>query len=256
MAPPEVDWAAYEARRIYRSPPRSNGQLGFDAGSEILVASESWEGGFVHDPWAVVLDDRRVRLYYAAEGGIGVAEAPAIDAAFARIGNGRAIEAPGARRPSVIDGRPFGGRPFLLYLERAGRIEVYASDDGIRFELVEEALELPPLPPRDERDSIEIGVGAPGALAARTEAGRTIVRLYYESRRADGQILITLAGSFDGLRFEPYGLPVIEGREFRMPAPRQLDSRTTLLYLVSPRRTTPESGGLAVAIAPGGIVLP
>jgi hypothetical protein len=255
-APPDVDWSQYEPRRIYRSPPRGGGELGFDAGSEILAAVEPWEGGLVRDPWAVLLPDGRARLYYAAEGGIGVAEAPSIDGAFTRIGDGRAIDAPGARRPSVISGIEVGQRAFLLYLEREGRIEIHGSDDGVSFERLVPAVELPPLAPRDETDSTEVAIGAPGVLWAHTEAGRTIVRMYYESRRADGQILIALAGSFDGLRFEPYPVPVMETRDLRLPAPRQLDSRITLLYLVSPRYRSPERGALVVAIAPGGITLP
>lgn len=252
--PFEVDWSAFEARRIYRSAPRAEG-LGFDAGSEVLVASEAWEGGFVHDPWALVLEDGRALLYYAAEGGIGLAEAPSVDGSFTRVGSGPVI-AGAVRRPSVVSARgTTSEHAFLMYFEREGRIVAASSEDGRAWDELG-PLELQPLAARDERDSTEIAIGGPGALAARTPADRSVIRLYYESRRADGQILVAMAGSFDGVTFEQLAIPVVDDDALRWPAPRQLDPRVTLLYMQSERGGRGiERGALVVGIAPGGVVL-
>lgn len=253
--PLEIDWSFFEARRIYRSAPRAEG-IGFDAGDEVLVAAEAWEGGFVHDPWAVVLEDGRARLYYAAEGGIGVAEAASIDGAFTRVGSAPIVRGD-VRRPSVIDTSGTESEiAFLMYFERDGAIFVAGSSDGLAWDEIG-AVSLEPLAARDERDSVESSIGGPGVVSARTEAGRSVVRLYYESRRESGQVLIAMAGSFDGTTFEQQRIPVVPGDTLRWPAPRQLDSRVTLLYLQSERGgRAPERGALVVGIAPGGVVLP
>ncbi|NOY90248.1 MAG: hypothetical protein GXP55_03490, partial [Deltaproteobacteria bacterium] len=79
-----VDWAQADARAIYRASPSGfagtlNGRPvslpGFDVGERVLEATQAWEGAAVFDPCPLVLPDGRLRLYYAAEGGIGVAEA-------------------------------------------------------------------------------------------------------------------------------------------------------------------------------------
>lgn len=253
--PLEVDWSLFEARRIYRSAPRAEG-LGFDAGDEVLAADETWEGGFVTDPWALVLQDGRALLYYVAEGGIGVAQAASIDGAFTRTGT-RPIIAGDVRRPSVIDTRGTeSDHAFLMYFERDGGIVVASSSDGLEFTEIG-SLSLPPLAPRDDRDSVEIEIGAPGAIAAQTEAGRAVVRLYYESRRESGQVFVAMVGSFDGLTsFEQVAIPVVDDDDLRWPAPRQLDARISLLYLQTSRRVRgTERGALVVGVAPGGIML-
>ncbi len=251
----EIDWTLFEARRIYRSRPRAEG-FGFDGGDEVLIARHPWEGGFVHDPWALELDDGSVLLYYAAEGGIGVARAENISGTFERIGTEPLIRGV-VRRPSVIDARDTPNpHAFLMYFERGGAIFVAGSEDGNHFEELGEIM-LPQLPARDERDSTETAIGAPGVIAVRTSAGRSIVRLYYESRRASGQVLIALAASFDGMTFEQFNLPIISNDQLRWPAPRQLDTRTTLLYLGASRSVRGvERGALVAGIAPGGVRLP
>lgn len=260
------DWSGHEPRAIYRSAPRADGAQRWDEGTEVLSAAEPWEGGYVHDPWAISLPDGSVLLYYAAEGGIGVARANGLDGAFIRTGGAPVIARPGARRPSVVrtDGMA-QARAFLMYVELEGRILALASDDGLRWGELGE-LSLPALPPRDERDSIEIAIGSPGALAARTPAGRAVLRLYYESRRADGQVLLAVAGSFDGLSFETCPdppldgarcssqLPIVDSRDTTMPAPRQLDARITLLEVIARgRMALPE---LRTGIAPAGAEQP
>ncbi|UJR79753.1 hypothetical protein [Sandaracinus amylolyticus] len=253
--PLEIDWSVFEPRVIVRSAPRAEG-LGFDAGSEVLAATDAWEGGFVRDPWAVVLEDGRARLYYGAEGGIGVAQAASIDGTFAKVGSAPVI-AGEVRRPTVIDTRGTEAEhAFLMYFERDGSLVGASSDDGLAWAEIG-VIDLPALAARDMRDSDEIEVGGPGVIAARTEAGRAVIRLYYESRRANGQVLITMAGSFDGVTFEPLRIPVVQDRALRWPAPRQLDLRVTMLYMQGERGGRgAERGALLVGIAPGGVTLP
>jgi hypothetical protein len=250
-----VDWSLFEPRRIYRSPPRENGQLAFDPGTEIFAASEPWEGAFVHEPWAVATDDGALLYYTGAEGGVGVARASAVDGSFTRVGSGPIVME--GRRPAVIDARALGGRAFLMYLEVAGGIRVLGSDDGIAWDVVEDRLPLEPLAARDDRDGDEVAIGEPGALVVRTDAGRAYVHLYYESRRSNGLVFVALAGSYDGLDFKQHEVPVLYGAIVRDPAPRQLDSRVTLLYLAGPRGGgRGDNGAVLAAMAPAGITIP
>lgn len=252
-APELPDWSGHEPREILRSAPREGEPHAFDPGEPVLSARDAWEGGRVHDPWAIVLEDGRARLYYAAEGGVGVAEAPSVGGVFERVASDPTIARPGARRPTVVrsEGLPSARHAFLLYLELDGAIVGYGSDDGIAWSELG-TLALPPLPARDERDSEEVAVGSPGAITFETQVGRAVLRLYYESRRADGQVLLTMAGSFDGESFEGVGIPVVDDRAFTMPAPRRIDSRVTVLYMLAPNRAR---GALVAGIAPAGVRL-
>ncbi len=249
---PVPAWSAFAARGILRSPPRANGQRGFDEGTPALTATAEWEGGHVEDPWTVVDDDGHARLYYAAAGGIGLAEAPTVGGTFVSAG-APVIEGEGVRRPSVVRGLDDAG--FLMLFERGGRIERAHSSDG-RTWTQDGPVTLPALAARDERDDTEVSVGSPGVVRARTSAGRTVLRMYYESRRGDGQVLIAMAGSFDGVSFETLEVPVVESRSLRMPAPLSQDERITLLYMSTARGGTPERGALVVGVAPGRITLP
>jgi hypothetical protein len=249
---PVPTWSAFAARGILRSAPRANGQRGFDEGTPALTATADWEGGHVEDPWTVVDDDGHARLYYAAAGGLGLAEATTVAGTFVSVG-APVIEGEGVRRPSVVRGLDDEG--FLMFFEREGRIERAHSSDG-RTWTQDGPVTLPALAARDERDDTEVSVGSPGVVRARTSAGRSVLRMYYESRRRDGQVLIAMAGSFDGATFEALEVPVVESRSLRMPAPLSQDERITLLYMSTARGGTPERGALVVGVAPGRITLP
>ncbi|HEY8428540.1 MAG TPA: hypothetical protein VIL20_09210 [Sandaracinaceae bacterium] len=251
----EVLWDAFAPRAIFRSEPRDN--LGFSRGTQVLAASEAWEGEEVFDPWAVI-DGDVVRLYYAAEGGIGVATSTG-GGAFARerapILDGDDALAGVPRRPSVVRG-PDGA--WWMYYDAGGAIGVARSEDGIAFARIDADPSTPAIDPiviegDDGRDTEELSVGHPGAVSLVTITGRHLVRVYFESRRDDGTILPYVAGSEDGVNFERHEVPIMAELDVRFPSPLLLDDRVTLLYANVPFR----SGGhqmrkLIGAVSPAG----
>lgn len=260
------DWSLHMPRTISRSVPRpaATGQThvtqspGFDAGTEILAADAAWEGGYVSDPWALLADDGSVRLYYAAAGGIGVATASSVTGPYTRTG-APIVAASGSttpRRPSVVDTRLLTGaaHAYLMYYEEDGAILAAGSSDGLSFTPLG-AVTLPAMPPRDDRDATEIEVGGPGALVVTSPAERSFVRLYYESRRDNGNTLITLAAAADGMSFEAFGRPVVDERDRRFPSAYRVDERISLLYQWDPSGTGTAQGSVFVGIAPGGVTL-
>lgn len=264
----EVDWALYLPRSIYRSAPNRE-TFGFPAGSVVLESSEPWEGGYVADPWALELEGGRTRLYYAAAGGIGVAEASSIDGTFTTMSSAPILGAMGGAVPRCPTVVPTAGLDiegaFLMLYELDGTIRSARSDDGLTFTdlgeitILRRELDgavLPTLPPRDRRDGNEVSRGCPAALVAHTPAGRSVLRVYYESRRDNGAALLGMLGTTDGETFEAYALPVVLDRDRRMPGPHEVDGRITLLLNWRPRLMRDEQrGDVAIGVAPGGITL-
>ncbi len=246
-----VDWSRYQGRRILRSPRGE--EWGFARGTEVFTASEPWEGGYVTDPWVVAHPDGRLLLFYAAAGGIGVATATSVEGPWTRASGGPVLGATLAavpRRPSVVatGDVPDVGAAFLMYYELEGTLRVARSSDGTTFTDVG-AIDLAPIAQRDDRDGNEVSVGAPGAIVIVTPAGRSVVRVYYESRRDNGTVLIGMLGTSDGTTVEQYPLPMFAGRDRQRPAPRYVDARVTLLYTWAPRGQT---GQAMVSITPAG----
>lgn len=246
----EVYWPAFEPRAIHRAEPRE--VLSYRSGVPILEAEETWEGSALFDPWVVVVDGR-ARLYYAGEGGIGVAEATSLDGTFARVGDGPVLE--NARRPSVIRGLDGA---WWMYFDAGGHIGVARSEDGLAFEPLDadpstEALDPIVIEGEDLGESPETSVGMPGALLVETPAGRQLVRLYYESRREDGSTHVYVAGSVDGLTFERHELSVMDQDDVRAPAPLVVDPRVTLLYVNVPAGSTYATRALRAAVTPAGV---
>lgn len=220
----EVDWARFGPRRIVRAPLRS-GLFGFGEGATVLEAEAAWEGSAVFDPWVVELPDGRARLYYAAEGGIGLAEAPSLDGTFARIGDGPVLA--DARGPSVVA----SAEGFLLYFERDGAIGLATSSDGRAFSVESEALSLAAPDPEDPEATRELTFHRPGAVWASTVVHDAVLRLYFEVRRSDDTFATTMAASLDGRTFERLPTSVYGGDESTgAPAPFLLPDGTTLLH--------------------------
>jgi len=250
----DIYWPGFEPRRIHRGVARDEGIGGFAQGPEVLTASEDWEGGEVFDPWAVVDDDGTVRLYYAAEGGIGVAEASSVSGPFTKQPGPIVTDAlDGApHRPSVIRG-PDGA--WWMYYDANGEIRAARSDDGVRFD----PMGAISLTGEDESEGTEIAAANPGALRVVTPADRVLVRLYFESVR-DGELedglshRVYVAGSEDGTTFTRFARPVLRDQtDVRLPVPVQLDDRRTFLYVSLPFAGGPLlTRAVSVSIAPGG----
>lgn len=226
----EIYWEAFQPRRIQRGVRREEGFAAFDPADEVLTASEPWEGEEIFDPW-VVEDGGTFRMYYAGDGGIGVAEASALDGTFTRVAGpvlGPDDAASGSpRRPSVVRG-PDGD--WLMYYDAGGEIRLARSSDGVAFSPVG-AISLEG---EDLGESPEVEARNPGAITVTTSAGRSIVRVYFESIREDGTHRIYVAGSFDGVEFERHELQLFESVDLRFPAPLTVDTRVTLLYASLP----------------------
>ncbi len=258
------DWTAHGPRSISRSTPAAAMGLdfvtnapSFVAGTSVLTSSQAWEGGYVSDPWALVRADGSVLLYYAAEGGIGVATAASAAGPF--TGSASPVIAAGAttpRRPSVIETRLLTGasHPFLMYYEDDGHILVAGSSDGLAWTPIG-PLAFTPMAARDDRDGDEIEIGGPGALVVTSPANRSFLRLYFESRRSNGNTLITLAASPDGATFEEFGRPVVEARDRRFPSAFEIDDRISFLYQWAPDGLGTSQGTIFVGIAPAGLRL-
>jgi hypothetical protein len=275
--PDDIDWDALaEGRRIYRSPP-SEENWGFFPGTVVLApeGGPAWEGGYVTDPWAVETADGAL-LYYAAEGGIGVAEASAIDGTFTRVGTAPILGLTGSDAPrcpavvateglgfvpdlSQLDGGPvdpgeflFESAAFYMVYELAGTIRIATSADGRAF-TDRGAITIPAIGTRDVRDGAEVSVGCPGVGIAEPNTGRRFLRVYYESRRDNGAVLVGLMATSNGSWFDFHPTPVISAYDHRMPAPRMVDARISLLFSWRPRVAMDRQvGELMVGVAPGG----
>lgn len=252
--PPSVDWSRFEGRDISRSMPGM--AWGFAGGSVVLSASETWEGGYVTDPWVVRRADGRYLLYYAAAGGIGVASAASLDGPWTREGTGPILPTTSEgtpRRPSAVASEGLEGAPaaMLVYYELAGTIRIATSADGIALTDAG-TITTVPIEARDDRDGTEIEVGAPGAISVPTPAGRHVVRIYYESRRDNGVVLVGMLGSGDGIHFDVAPQPVFQERDRQRPAPRYVDARTTVLYTWVPSTSL---GAEIASISPAGVRL-
>jgi len=262
----ELDPAQLEPFRIFRSSAES--ELGFDPGTVLLTASETWEGGYVTQPFALELPDGAVHLYYAAAGGIGVAVAPSADGTFTRNGDGLAlandlgVQAAALRSPTVaqLDGT------FYLYADDGVNVWVATSVDGLSFTLLDtddavagvNPLVIPP--PADEDDPLERAHVSPAAIVATSPTGRTTLRLYVEAQQVpedpvtdDDRIILALA-TVDGVHFERARLPAHEaGDSPGQPTvrPYQDGLSESLMYMTVARGMNPQLRAVVLAVDPG-----
>jgi hypothetical protein len=237
--------AGFLPRRILRSNPGEG--PGYVGGELVLEAREAWEGDAVYDPWAVRLADGRVRLYYAAAGGIGIAESDSATGTFTRVGTGPVLA--GLRRPTIA-ARPDRAPGFLLYAEREGAIVLAESADGLTFG-TPEPVDLGFM--ASDAGVPQIAVGSPGAGLQIPTLDPPRVVLFFESRRADGSRTLGIAASRDGRNFERATLPAFGmGLAEGFPAPDFIDAQTTLLYFTVAATTEDRpSRALTVAVSPG-----
>jgi len=222
-----IDPAQVEPFALFRGTPREvdgddvlEGAVSFDGGSMVLEATEAWEGESLTDPWVHVGADGTARLYYAAEGGIGVAEAGAADGTFTKVAGPVVTD---ARAPSVVT---FGGETLLFFEAEGGTLGLARSSDGLTFTEESRDLEL--------ALAGETALHAPGALVATTPTGRTVLRLYFEAVNAEGVTILSLAAtedlaSWDRLETEIGILSTVE--DARAPSPFLRDDGITVLLI-------------------------
>ncbi|MFK7989980.1 MAG: hypothetical protein AB8I08_28430 [Sandaracinaceae bacterium] len=249
--PTEIFRGAFGNRSIFRGTLRTEGIGAYDAGNEVLAATEDWEGDELIDPSVAVDPDGTVRLYYAAAGGIGVAEASAEDGTFSKVSGPILDMSAGSgvapRRPSVV--RNIDDTGWIMFFDRGDGLGIATSDDGVAFS---DARALP-LEGEDEGMSPEVRIAHPGAVRIATSADRALIRVYFESIREDGTHQIYLAGTDDGETFERWPRSVIDNNDVRLPTVRQLDSRVTFLYLNLPFiGGSFQTRGISVASSPAG----
>ncbi|MGE0789956.1 MAG: hypothetical protein AB7S26_30055 [Sandaracinaceae bacterium] len=247
----EVFLPAFGPRTIQLGTLREEGTGAFDAGPDILVASEAWEGTDVFDPWILLDEDGTAHLYYAAEGGIGVAVAPSLDGTFAKRPGpiveptvvGRVV-----RHPSVVRG-PDGD--YLMYYDDGADLALARSTDGETFTL---SGPLSISGDDDMADNAEARRAYPGAVRVDTRAGRTLIRVYFQSFRDDGTTRIYMIGSDDGETFMRYPRPVMAQDDVRFVAPYLVDDRITFMYSnFAFFNRGYQTRAVTIAVAPGGV---
>lgn len=263
----EIDFRnEWSPRRIARSMQHvvdsaSVTRLGYQVGTDVLVPTLAWEANGVGEPAIVQRPDGSVRLYYATDQGLGVAEAPSVDGTFTRLVTSPILgdvdgHGPASSPAPVL--MPNGET--WLYVAAGDAIYLATSSDGLAFTLVDldpgtvavDPLSLPP-PSTNGGDAgvdagtdagvdvdagvpiTEVGFRAPTALVTRSHVGRTIVRLYFEVRRSDQTSVLAMAGSFDGRTFERAGALAYAKTNPTRPACFLRADGITLLTFATPR---------------------
>jgi hypothetical protein len=212
---------------------------GFQGLTVALEASEPWEGASVREPYALLRDDGSIRVYYAADGGIGLAEAASPAAPLVKSPE-NPILAGELSGPAVVEDPELG---ILMYFAEAGRIFAARSEDGVSFvrlDADERTPEMDPLFPLLPSipvgedggvDESEIAHALPGAIVGAMPSGRRTVRLYFTSVRANGESFVAMGGSLDGVVFERAESVVLSNDDASAPVP-SLDETGELTHLL------------------------
>lgn len=227
-----------------------------------LLPMHDWEGGRVGAPSAIEGGDGELRLYYEAEGGIGVA----VGEPGALVSVDHPVLAPSdvpwatgsIRSPGAVL-LPDGTYRLYFETERGGDtvIGVAWSSDGAVFEGP-----IVVLSPSSVEGAIDdVAVGSPTVALGTSEEGRDILYLYYGALSSDGKRRIGMAARFladesealvksgEGM-YAPAG-----GVEPREPSVVRFDSFS---FLFATQKAARDSTDLVVvaAVSPGNIELP
>ncbi len=173
----------------------------------VLQAEQTWEGGTIGAPSALLIDGQ-TWLYYAATGGIGLAISTD-GVSFSRQGQQPVLSAPSTgwdsdvvpSSPSVLrlpDGRY---RMFYQATTSSGQAAIgeAESTDGVSWTRRGDAPVVAPRPTTDdpyELANAEAGVSAPYAIVGKSALDRDILWLYYGAEAADGKQTIGLAARY------------------------------------------------------------
>lgn len=238
----------------------------FERSADVVVEIQhDWEGETLGAPSVVIGDDDARLLFYAAEGGIGLARAGDASADFETADGpilsrtdvswaSRELSSPGAVR--LFDGT------YRLYFEteEAGvpAIGVATSDDGITF--TDSGGPVLRATHR-EGDVDAIYVGSPQAVTAVSSEGREIVYVYYTGRNDLEKQSIAMAARY---LEEPGETLDRSGASMYSPsgslAPREpcvirFDSFSFLFATQRTAKNTPDPV-VVVAVSPGDLELP
>jgi hypothetical protein len=246
-----VDLESVTERAIYRAEP-FGACRSYRNQVLVLEATEVWEGASVREPFALMRADGSVRVYYAGDGGIGLAEAASPTSPLVKSTQ-NPILAGELSGPTVIDDPDFG---VLMYFAEGSRIYAARSDDGVSFTRVDgdastPAIDplfdlLPPEPVTEDGgvDESEIGHSLPGAVVGAMPSGRRTVRLYFTSVRADGSSVIAMGASLDGVEFERAESIILADDDASAPVPFLDESGdiTHLLFVLTGTSATLREG--------------
>lgn len=212
----------------------SDASIVMTTGDLVLTASEPWEGTDLRDPWPLRMPDGTVRLYYVGDGGIGVAEAAEPGGPFTRASTGPVVSPIDVARPlgspAVVPAPD--GEGYLMYFDDGTDIFLATSTDGLAFTRADADESTPAIDPITLTPTIEDETTRrhPGAVTVITEAGRRVVRLYFDvTVGEDGNV--AMAGSFDGRSFERVPLPTYTSERVAYPVPRILPAGQTVLSM-------------------------
>lgn len=236
----------------------------------VLEPDAAWEGGGLSGPSILRGPSGEVLLYYAAEGGIGLARSQdgvtfikdPRSPIFARDPT-VAWETTQVRAPSVYvlpDGR------FRLLYASGVSIGEAESEDGVRFRrlgtapVLEPAPEPPPgsLLPNEKPPFDTASVGDPCASPRITPAGRLHIRILYTGRNAEGASTIGFAarhGADGPLARQPVAVYAVGQKE---AAPAFVEAGgASFLYVEQEKRDGNRTYiAIAGAVAPGNLDLP
>ncbi|MEZ4440776.1 MAG: hypothetical protein R3B72_16875 [Polyangiaceae bacterium] len=163
----------------------------------VLRPQEAWEGTRLGQPAPLAVEGE-VWLYYAAEGGIGLARS-SDGKTFTRSDAEPVLSPSGGWEEGAVPASPTvlqlpDGRFDMIYeVTVAGRalLGEATSPDGLRFTRVGDGPLLEP------EGADAGGTASPCSLLATTAEGRVTQLLYYGARDEDDQRAIALAGRFD-----------------------------------------------------------
>lgn len=235
-----------------------------DPDTPVLAAEQAWEGASVGHPDAVRVDGE-IRLYYSADGGIGLAHSTD-GVTFTRepapvLSTDGAAAWEGGQAPSSPSLLVVGPGDYRLFYAANNRIGEARSSDGVLFQRIGTTPLLEPEgggsaddPPFDSE-----AVGEPEAVLARSEEGRTITRVYFTGTASNAKRGIGLAARFgtDGPLVRAVAQVFSSQRDARSPSV-VVYPVLTLLYLTE--KSAAAGSGLypeiALGIAPGNVTIP
>ena len=218
-----------------------------DPAGPVIAVSETWEGAWVGAP-SVARVGAEIFLFYAAEGGIGLARS-ADGTSFEKLG--RVLEQ--ATSPGFVEQAP---GDYRLFFEDGGTLGEAKSTDGLVWQRVAGAV----LDRSSDSEAFDAeSVGDPEALVAESAEGRRITRVYYTGRDADGRTAIGLAARHgtDGPLSRAVAPAFASARDPAAPA-LMVGEGLSLLYY-NQRAGTGDAQAypaIALAVTPATITLP